>query len=496
MRKLSKLVNEKVLFWGIAFLLFFIPLYPKFPLFGISGTYVHIRLEDIFVSALVGYFFLWLFIKKDFSLLKDSLVRLLGLFFSLGLLSVFSAIFITQNIAPHLAFLHFLRRIEYISLLFVAYYSFKNLKQLKLYGWTILLATFGVIFYGLGQKFFGWPVVSTMNKEFSRGMILKLTWWARINSTFAGHYDLAAFVAMIIPLTMVALIIAKKWLVRIPIFVVGLLSYYILILTASRVSFGAFLAAGVFVLFFARKKLWIIPFLTLSILGMVFSDDLGQRYAATFRVDLSFLSGLVEIKLPEPKVKPTPSLIPTPTEIPIAVATKPPKSGEPTPTLTPTPTPTPTPDPQSSEGGGDEPIETTELAVGRSNDIRFKVEWPRALRAFAKNPLLGTGYSSITLATDNDYLRMLGEVGLLGALAFGAVMLEISRRVFLFLYRQRAYKEEKLIVLGISGASIAYFLNAALIDVFEASKIAFFFWILIGIALRVIDLDKKSAKSS
>src|SRR5205814_2283829 len=45
----------------------------------------------------------------------------------------------------------------------------------------------------------------------------------------------------------------------------------------------------------------------------------------------------------------------------------------------------------------------------RSTSIRLNVEWPRAVRALTKNPLLGTGYSSITLATDNDYLRALGE---------------------------------------------------------------------------------------
>ena len=54
----------------------------------------------------------------------------------------------------------------------------------------------------------------------------------------------------------------------------------------------------------------------------------------------------------------------------------------------------------------------------RSTSIRLNVEWPRALRAFKKNPLLGTGYSSITLATDNDFLRLFGEVGILGFLSF------------------------------------------------------------------------------
>jgi O-antigen ligase len=156
------------------------------------------------------------------------------------------------------------------------------------------------------------------------------------------------------------------------------------------------------------------------------------------------------------------------------------------PTLTPTPTPTPEVATPSAE-----PIESTALAVGRSTDIRFKVEWPRALRAFAKNPLLGTGYSSIDLATDNDYLRILGEVGLLGGLAFLAVFLEISRMFIGLLAKKTASKEGNLIVLGAAGTAIGYFLNAVFIDVFESSKVAFFFWILMGIALKIIALENK-----
>ncbi len=79
-----------------------------------------------------------------------------------------------------------------MSLFFVALASIRSVKNLKTYGLVLFLATLGVIVYGLGQKFFGWPVVSTMNEEFSKGMLLTLSEWARINSTFAGHYDLAA----------------------------------------------------------------------------------------------------------------------------------------------------------------------------------------------------------------------------------------------------------------------------------------------------------------
>lgn len=486
----DKFLNGNFLYWGIAFLLFFIPIYPKFPLLSVQGTYVSIRLEDFFVAFVVFGFVLRLILNKDFSVLKKNIFHLVIIYFGIGFLSIISAVFITKNISLHLALFHFARRIEYMSLLFVAYYSFKGTKQLKTYGWIILTATLMVIFYGLGQKFFGWSVVSTMNKEFSKGLILKLTWWARINSTFAGHYDLAAYSVMILALTVSVMMIAKNVFMKIMIIILGLASYYILILTASRISFAAYLAGIFLILVFSKKWLWIAPFLIISILGMVISGDLGQRYAATFKIDLSFMSGLIKVK--EEYIAQAPTITPLPAEVPEPTSA----ISQPAvfvPTLTPTPTPTPTPEPVSTASA--EYFEPTQLAVNRSTDIRFKVEWPRAIRAFLKNPLLGTGYSSITLATDNDYLRAIGETGILGSLAFMAIMIEITRKMYLFIKNKKSGKNEKYFIIGVAGAVIGYFINAGFIDVLEASKIAFFFWIMMGVALKVIDISKQKEQN-
>jgi len=374
-----------------------------------------------------------------------------------------------------------------MSLLFLAYHSLKDLKKWKYLGWIIYFSTSGVIIYGLGQKFLDWPVISTMNKEFSKGIILYLNMWARVNSTFAGHYDLAAYLVIVLCLTVAVLIAAKNRLVKILILLLGISSYYLLLLTASRISFVAYLVGVLFVLIINNKKRWIVPFLVISLTGMILSGDLGLRYFATFKVDLSFLSGLVKIKLPEKAVPtPLPTLVILPTVTPTPIPVKPKKvPGVPTPLPLPIPT---------------EPVyyESTELAVGRSTDIRLKVEWPRAITAFLKNPLLGTGYSSITLATDNDYLRMLGETGILGFFAFFAIILEITRKLLLFLksFKKNLKDTERIIITGIMGAAVGYFMNATFIDVLEASKIAFFFWVLMGLGLKIIDLKEQTNRIS
>ena len=57
----------------LAVLILFIPLYPKFPLFGVSGTYVAIRLEDIIIGLFLVY---WLFyqLKNHFPILKNKII--------------------------------------------------------------------------------------------------------------------------------------------------------------------------------------------------------------------------------------------------------------------------------------------------------------------------------------------------------------------------------------------------------------------------------------
>jgi O-antigen ligase len=142
----------------------------------------------------------------------------------------------------------------------------------------------------------------------------------------------------------------------------------------------------------------------------------------------------------------------------------------------------------SEESSG---FSSTPAVEDRSTNIRFNVEWPRAIRALAKNPLLGTGYSSITLATDNDYLRLLGEVGLLGFFAFFLIFLRIGALYLdtLPLYR-RFSGIELAFIAGAIGALPGLFANAVFIDIFEASKFAITFWLITGISLGLVNKHK------
>jgi len=268
----------------------------------------------------------------------------------------------------------------------------------------------------------------------------------------------------------------KNKVKKILILLIGIASFYLLILTASRVSFVAYLIAVTFTLVGLKKYWWVGPVLAVSLVGMLFSEEIAQRYALTFNIDLSALSSKIQRKPREEQIFLVPTPLPTPAEIVEEVEE----------------VKKPTPTPKAAAVEVEEWKPSTELAVEYSSGIRFDVEWPRSLRAFAKNPFLGTGYSSVTLATDNDYLRLLAETGFLGFLAFFLIFLEIVRQVFHFARNSRPGLRKSL-VMALSGAALGLLVNAVFIDVFESSKIAFIFWILMGILVGMIKLKEENA---
>lgn len=502
MPKLLSWFNERFFFLGIFILLIFIPLYPKFPLLTVPNTYVAIRFEDFFVLLLAFLFILKTLLQKT-NLFKDRLNRLILIYFLVGGLSALSAIFITKNVFPNLVLLHWARRIEYMSLFFIAAHSVRNRRDVKDCLLAIFLTTVGVSLYGIGQKFLGFPVISTMNEEFSKGLILNLTEWARVNSTFAGHYDLATYLVLVLSITIVGIVGFKNIFFKIITFIFGVLAFYTLTLTASQVSYAAYLISMILVLVISKKYLWIAPLLTLSVIGLFASRDLNQRYMATMKIQRQMLNEKYiqyqkewENRFRE-KQMPTPTPTPTPTPIPPPIAvttdTKAPVEVK---KIIPTPTSTPSEAPKEkryivyNEENSEETVDIAEVTADRSIKIRLNVEWPRSLRAFFKNPLLGTGYSSITLATDNDYLRSLGETGILGFTALLLIFTEICRRFIVFL-RKNQPLWEKTVVIGIFGAVIGLLINASFIDVLESSKVAFIFWIFIGIMIGIENYTRK-----
>lgn len=432
-------------------LIIFIPLYPKFPLTNVTGTYVAIRLDDIIVTIAIAIWALYQ-LFTGFPVLKKKITWIFIAYYLAIFASFLAAVFIYKTDPVNILLLHFLRRLEYTSLFFIA---LSALEHRLSRGWVyaaLLVATSGVIAYGYGQKYWQLPVVSTMNSEFSKGQLLQMDVWTRISSTFAGHYDLAAYLSIVLIIIAGVAVTAKNKLVAAVSFITWLLSYHQLTLTASRVSIVAFYGASVLLFILLKKFFWIVPLTLFFFFGITSSKDLNQRLLATIP---AFKKQIVVIQNPGGPTLPPPTATPTSTPGPVAIVT----GYKPLPTII-------------RHGPVDEfiPIDV-DAGVARSGEIRFNVEWPRAVTAWRKNLILGTGLGSLTLATDNDYLRSLGESGILGFATFFLIF------IYFTFWTIRRPRPLNLIFFA---AMTGFLANATLIDVFEASKTAYLFWILMA----------------
>ena len=532
MKKIIIWFDNNILLIFTLVLLIFIPLYPKFPIIDIADTYISVRLED-FLTVLMTVTFAIQILRRKVNVPK-SYLKFFVVFWFFVFLSFLWGSFVSHTIQfPKIGFLHAARRIQYMIPFFIAFsavsLSLKKhadiLKSLSKYFNTISWVLLTVCLYAIGQKssaafqpvrdffeniyktatiellknvgyfffrFFDFPAVQTMNSEFAKGFLLNLTPESRVSSTFAGHYDLAAYLVFFIPIIASFILIKKGTILN---WVVYILSILTLILTASRASFGAFgFSLGLYFLYTRKWKMIVATIFITGILMFV-NQDMTDRFKDMFqkrRVFQNVQTGALIIDQ-DISTEDLPSGTQFITE---GEATKVQVNEEDKAKLK---EQLIKKEVEEARKGGialtqeqaaklvDEKYKALQSFVAKdviagdtSLATRTQVEWPRAIRAFLSNPILGTGASSLTESTDGDYFRLIGEVGILGALSFLYIIISFIKIVF---NTASAHKEFYILGMGFVAGLVALLANAVLIDVFEASKVAFIFWTVAGIFL-------------
>lgn len=543
MKKLFQYVNDNVFFWLTIFLLAFIPLYPKLPILDIKHTWVYIRIEDFVVlSTLLIWGFL--LVRKKVTLVTPLSVPIL-LFWIVGAVSTMHGIFlIFPNLTdayPNVAFLSFLRRIEYMSLFFIGYESMRGKQRLRTIVTVLVLTILAVTLYGIGQKYLGFPAFLTMNEEFAKGIPIRLSALSRVASTFSGHYDLAAYLAFVLPIVASMLFAFRNLFMRIIFFITLTLGIVVMGMTVSRISILAlFIALGI-VVFIQRKKLFIVSIPVIAIVTLLFlnfSPSIVGRFGNTVKEVEVLVDAKTGIPVGHTKVVPKTYVkekivkqqyaqsiadvnrVASPSASRIVpyelleenmtfLAEPNVSTGENLPqgtgyinmSLSPVVRrlgyfyfePVFKSSTTSAEifiVNGDYLLKKV-LAYDLSFTTRFQGEWPRALEAFRRNILLGSGYGSVGLAVDSSYIRMLGEVGLLGLSAFAAIWIITA------IYIRKALPaveniETKSFIIGVIAGAVGLSINALFIDVFEASKVAFILWLICGIALGMLGRSQRT----
>ena len=498
MKKLSnwfKKLDENLVRTLLIGFIFFVPLWPKLPFKMINYTYIAIRLDDIYL-AILAFVFAFQLLRKKVSLNKKFILPFALFFISVFASFIWNAYVVKNMQLPHLGLLHSLRRVEYMIMFFIASSVIKTKKDF----WQIIsyffISVFLVILYGLGQKFLNFPAVQTMNPEYAKGYILYLTPDSRISATFGGHYDLAIYLVMAIPLIL-SFYFFKKNNLFIYLFIGALL---ILLYTSSRSSFIAYLIATVGFLLFIRKFKFLI-FVLLLTAGLMFTTgEITKRFLKTFQVRRILVddrtgavyigqtittkelpAGSFYVKLKDQTKNSDDNLNTFRNKIVQEKVNEATNSG--------VLTVSNTDKYVATLSANLRPVNTVVSDISMAT--RFQVEWPRAINAFKKNPLLGTGPSSITEATDGDYFRWIGEVGLLGTITFLNILFLILKTIFVSI--KKLSFEEKLIGYGFIFGFFALFINASYIDAFEASKVAYVFWTLAGLYIGYYRLTYEKA---
>ncbi|MBI2641926.1 O-antigen ligase family protein, partial [Candidatus Roizmanbacteria bacterium] len=433
MEKLFQLLNwldNNLIRLLLIVFIFLIPLWPKFPLFDLEYTYISIRFEDLYIAFFILVFFIQL-IRRKVTLSRKFLPLFIFFWISVFASYLFGHYVLNTVPVKNIGLLHAARRVEYMIFFFVASSTVRSARDFFLFMKTIFIVFFIVCFYGIGQKFFGFPAVSTMNPEFALGHILYLTPEARVSSSFAGHYDLAAYLVFLIP------IILGFYFGRLSLryFLLFIVALFTLVLTASRISFISYALSVLAFLIFLKKPKHLVVVIILTIGFSLLSKNLTSRFFSTFQTRQIFVNektGQVVIpqkitvkELPagtfyvelkkDKKVRADPALEKKLKEKLLAdIREEASKSGK-------TLTSTEEAELLATMSAGLKPINTVVSDI--SFATRLQVEWPRAIKAFLRSPLLGTGASSITEATDNDYLRWIGEFGLLGTIPFVLILI-------------------------------------------------------------------------
>jgi len=549
MKKIFNWASDNLLFICTLFLLVFIPLYPKIPLIDIQNTWVYIRAEDFFVFTVL---FIWvIYLIRNKISLKTPLTIPILVFWLVGAVSTIHGIILIfptiANVFPNVAFLSFLRHIEYLSVFFVAYAGMRDKIFLRVVIVFLVATLLGIIYYGFGQRYLDFPAFLTMNEEFAKGIPIQLSQLSRVPSTFAGHYDLAAYLVLIIPIIVSLMFGFKNWFLKIFLALTSLLGFVLLFMTVSRVSFFVLIIALFVVLFFQKRRLVLYSIPILAVFGFVFTilqpTTLLQRFGDTVNEvnvlvdantgvaighvnyvspdyfndkiigqqnisDKEELDNALALDFEDDKEATPSALLPRalfPEEVPLVLDANV-STGE-----------------QLIQGTGyinlslspvdrklgsffyeitkesDSTISAQVLifhgdflvkraaAYDLSFTTRFQGGWPNAIESFERNVFLGSGYGTVSLAVDNNYLRILGEIGILGLASFIGIFLTLG----IYIVRVLPKTESKLVksfVIGFCAGVIGLALNATLIDVFAASKVAFTLWILTGVVVGLLSL--------
>lgn len=499
-----------ILYIANILLLIVIPLVPKIPIFDVlPGYIVRARIEDLLL-LIIGTVWFFALMKRKVEIHTLYIWFFIAFAFS-GTISLLSGVLLQQSIPTELLHigksgLHFFRYLEYFSLFVLSYSVARSTNKIDKFIIVISLVVIAISVYGFGQIFWKFPVYSTMNREYSKGVTLYLQENARPQSTFAGHYDLAAYMVIVLPIIIASIFTLLKEeksakIGGIVLHSVALVSGgWMLIASESKTAIIACFSSILIVLLLHLPNQYLVRRLFAS-LFVIFLILLGSTYYAINYAPENSRLGIQEFTAKSRVTQKVFTLLSAD------------QNNDNTTTAT-------GERPSDLYGEGHEfkrvatesadgvlsyiDVPTTSiwspnaLRYGISMGIRLDTLWPNAIKGFFNNPIVGNGFATLSRvdskqfteadSTDNNYLRMLGELGIVGFVIFFGTILVLLHHVTL-LSNKQASAEIIGLRYGFVASIIGICINALYIDVFAASKVAMSFWLIAGMVIGQASCD-------
>jgi hypothetical protein len=411
--------------------LFVLPLYPKIGLVSVSGTYIPVRFDDLIIALAAVVWIAALMAARRLPRAPRRLTTVATIWLGVTFISFIVGAFVLQSIGVLIGLAYWAKPVEYLLLGLIAYDLVRNeWLPIRSLLITVLASATIVIVYGIGEHF-GWlPHLPGLNPP-PGGVI----------STMGDYHELASYLGLIILLLVVLFQHAATRVLR---------------SAAVLLAFGAIL-----VLFWTGNRSEYIA-LFVVLFGLVLWRPTRRPAAvALLTMVLVFVSPLVLFVAAYLNAPPgqasNPAAYP---EGPWYSVT----------------------------------VRFAGAPLAYSLGERFLLKWPRFIESAMHSPIIGLGPSSAGEAVDGYYLRSFVESGILGLLAFIALLVA----TFISAWRgarQSIGVAKSLAVVAVSATAFVG-LVGVLIDSWVASRVMDLYWPLIGIALAAVAVQRETEMPS
>lgn len=465
---------------ALSFAMFFVVvLAPKVSILRIPGTYVGIRIDDIMAVLLVMFFAGAFIFSREYrqSILGNRrLMRIAAAFLAYFAITIIATLLgvMRGSVGLSLGGMYCARAAEYFLMMLAGLYIYKESRRKELL-FTLILAA--VILHAVIALLQYNGVVGAIKDSlyFSKAELTGERVW----STFNGPYEFACFMTMMTPVCLYTLLTGERsWRMRVLALVAFISGVVGIVLSQSRVSFVILMVLTLAVLVWrfvtiknrVLKKRVALGAAAVLLVGVIAGPTVVKNTTFFERFSVVKISEFAEDTQAAWEARDfdgfaealnTRDLSDTKIEIKEKEKTAPEDE------LT--------------------PEERRALLVSMG-DVSFKVriqKWMHLIQGWMRQPVFGMGASVAREAVDGNYVRLLVESGLLGLASWIAFIVVIVANF------DRSKKRSYAMAIF---ATATIMISAILIDVFAASKIMMFYYILVGYNVALPALSAKESK--